>query len=114
MSTRPFTQEATTASRVANAARDNRMAMPCPLPAKLPLGSRASTVAQVERRHFGDRRIPSEVEPGVTQASLVAILHAPKTVHTTSQAAITAAAMAVDSGTKYDESRSPAGPFTIP
>jgi hypothetical protein len=37
----------------------------------------------------------------VSQASRVAILHAPKTVHTTSQAAITATAMAVDSGTKY-------------
>ena len=54
------------------------------------------------------------IEPGVSQASLVAILHAPKTVHTTSQTAITATAMAVDSGTKYDESRSPAGPFAIP
>ena len=42
------------------------------------------------------------IEPGVSQASLVAILHAPKTVHTTSQAAITATAMAVDCGTKYD------------
>jgi len=49
-----------------------------------------------------------------SQASLVAILHPPKTVHTTSQAAITVTAMAVDSGSKYDESRSPAGPFTIP
>jgi hypothetical protein len=47
------------------------------------------------------------------QASLVAIFHAPKTVHTISQVAITAIAMAVDSGTKYDESRSPAGPFKM-
>ena len=60
-----------------------------------------------------DRPMRSEVEPGVSQASLVAILHAPRTVHTTSQAAITATATAVDSGTKYDESRSPPGPFTI-
>jgi hypothetical protein len=37
----------------------------------------------------------------------------PETVHTTSQAAITATATAVDSGSKYDESRSPPGPFTI-
>ena len=40
---------------------------------------------------------------------LVAILHAPKAVHTTSQAAITVTAMAVDSGSKYDESRKPSG-----
>jgi hypothetical protein len=72
-----------------------------------------STVAQPDIRCLR-HRIRSEVEPGVSQTSLVAILHAPKTVHTTSQAAITATAMAVDSGTKYDESRSPAGPFTIP
>ena len=63
---------------------------------------------------LGDRRRHGEVQPGVSHASLVAILQAPKIVHTTSQAAITATAMAVDSGTKYDESRSPAGPFTIP
>ena len=56
----------------------------------------------------------SSLTRGVPHASLVAILHAPKTVHTTSQAAITATAMAVDSCGKYDESRSPAGPFTIP
>src|SRR5690242_10178814 len=46
----------------------------------------------------------AKVEQGVSQASLVAILQAPKTVHTTSQAAITATARAVDSGSKYDES----------
>lgn len=54
------------------------------------------------------------VDASGPHASLVAILHAPKTVHTASQAAITATAMAVDSGNKYDESRSPAGPFRIP
>lgn len=78
------------------------------------IGIGTSTVARLDIRHLRDRRIHSEVEPGVSQSSLVAILHAPKTVHTTSQAAITATAMAVDSGSKYDESRSPAGPFTIP
>jgi hypothetical protein len=73
-----------------------------------------STVARLDIRHLRDRRMHSEIEPGVSQASLVAILHAPKTVHTTSQATITATAIAVDSCSKYDESRSPAGPFTIP
>ena len=58
--------------------------------------------------------IHSGVEPDASQTSLVAILHAPKTVHTTSQIMITVTAIAVDSGTKYDESRSPAGPLTIP
>jgi len=43
-----------------------------------------------------------EVEPGVAQS--VPGRHSPRAqdVHTTSQAAITATAMAVDSGTKYD------------
>ena len=93
---------------------DYRMPKPWSLPAKRPPDSCASTLARLDIRHLRDRRIRSEVEPGSSQASLVAILHAPKTVHTTSQAAITATAMAVDSGSKYDESRSPAGPFTIP
>jgi hypothetical protein len=74
----------------------------------------ASAAASLYFRHIRARRIHSDTETRVSQASLVAILHAPKTVHTTSQAAITATAMAVDSGTKYDESRSPPGPFTIP
>jgi hypothetical protein len=50
---------------------------------------------------------------GALQASLVAIRQAPRAVHTTSQAEMTTTAMAVDSGTKYEESRSPAGPFKI-
>ncbi len=77
------------------------------------IGISTSTVARLDIRHeFAE--YPAKSSQGVSQASLVAILHAPKTVHTTSQAAITATAMAVDSGSKYDESRSPAGPFTIP
>ncbi|HUA95912.1 MAG TPA: NAD(P)H-binding protein [Acidimicrobiales bacterium] len=50
---------------------------------------------------------------GSGQASLVAILHAPTTVHTTSQAAMTATATGLVSGTRYDVSRRPAGPLTI-
>src|SRR5579872_5925002 len=69
---------------------------------------------RIEIRPLRSDETRGEIEPGVCQTSLVAILHAPKTVHTTSQAAITATAMAVDSGSNDDGSRRPAGPFTIP
>jgi len=91
-----------------------RMPKTWAFPAKSPPDFSTSKVARLAIRHVRDRRMHSEVEPGVSQASLVAILHAPRTVHTTIQAAITATAMAVDSGSKYEESRSPAGPFKIP
>lgn len=63
---------------------------------------------------YGMAPVLIEAEPGVPHASRVAIRHAPRSVQPTTQAAITHTAMVVDSGSNDDESRSPAGPFTIP